>query len=108
MVAHESKTFFSLLHLWNKIKQDLSKCLKYWDRIEKLWLITSCMYVNIVHSYGINNQSSLAFYHGYCKDKRNATVIILRHDGLWELIHIFLNQSEEIRVFEVQNHANYM
>ena len=33
------------------------------------------------------------FYHGYCKDQRNAAVITLRyftlrHDGLWEAIHI--------------------
>ena len=35
----------------------------------------------------------LLFYHGYCKDQRNAAVIILRyttlrHNGLWEMIHI--------------------
>ena len=33
------------------------------------------------------------FYHGYCKDQRNAAVIILRyttlrHNGLWDVIHI--------------------
>ena len=33
------------------------------------------------------------FYHGYCKDQRDATVIILRyttlrHNGLWEVIHV--------------------
>ena len=40
---------------------------------------------NIVDKY-------LEFHHGFCKDQRDAAVIILRytmlrHNGLWEVIH---------------------
>ena len=54
------------------------------------------------------------FYHGYCKDQSNATVIILRYTTLrhvqWIMrsdTHLLLTQCEEIRAFEVQLHVDF-
>ena len=55
-------------------------------------------------------------YHGYCKDQRDAAVIILRyttlcHNGLWEVpvIHLSLFGTWWKNLsFETQNHVNYM
>ena len=52
------------------------------------------MYIlNVPTNTNACTSSYSTFYHGYCKDHRNAAVIILRyttlrHNGLWEVIHI--------------------
>ena len=58
----------------------------------------------------IKSNIKTIFYHGYCKDQRNAAVIILRYTMDYEKWYtsLLLTQCEEIRAFEIQNHANYM